>query len=144
MNWRPWASASKMAPTAPAGASNTAAEPGATRGVMNSKAGRIVTSVTLCGMLAQPFITPAMIEFGHGTHPGLKRKVNEDTYYADPALGLFLVADGMGGHAQGKRAAALARDCVVANVGRGESRAAAVSDAGRCHLHNTDARHRQC
>jgi protein phosphatase len=39
-----------------------------------------------------------MIEFGHGTHVGLRRTRNEDTYYADSALGLFLVADGMGGH----------------------------------------------
>ncbi len=97
-----------------------------------------MTSVTLCGMLAQTFITPAMIEFGHGTHPGLKRKVNEDTYYADPALGLFLVADGMGGHAQGKRAAALARDCVVANVGRGESLEAAIRAADRCIIEHAD------
>ena len=39
-----------------------------------------------------------MIEFGHGTHVGLRRTRNEDTYYADASLGLFLVADGMGGH----------------------------------------------
>ena len=32
---------------------------------------------------------------------GLKRKVNEDSYLVDPDLGLFIVADGMGGHKAG-------------------------------------------
>ncbi|HEU4669720.1 MAG TPA: protein phosphatase 2C domain-containing protein [Dyella sp.] len=62
-----------------------------------------------------------MIEFGHGTHVGLRRTRNEDTYYADPDLGLFLVADGMGGHQHGEVAAALARDAVVEQVRRGQS-----------------------
>ncbi len=57
-----------------------------------------------------------MIEFGHGTHVGLRRTRNEDTYFADPDLGLFLVADGMGGHQHGEVAAALARDAVVDRI----------------------------
>ena len=36
-----------------------------------------------------------MIEFGHLTHVGLRRDLNEDTYYGDSELGLWLVADGM-------------------------------------------------
>jgi len=101
---------------------------------MNGDTRHIVTSITLCGMLAQTFITVAMIEFGHGTHPGLRRKVNEDTYYADPALGLFLVADGMGGHAHGKRAASLARDHVTAMVHAGQPLEAAIRAADRAIL----------
>ncbi|RAP57621.1 protein phosphatase 2C domain-containing protein [Oleiagrimonas sp. MCCC 1A03011] len=54
-----------------------------------------------------------MIEFGHATHVGLRRTRNEDTYYADPASGVFLVADGLGGHHHGALAAALARDSIV-------------------------------
>jgi protein phosphatase len=71
-----------------------------------------------------------MIEFGHGTHRGLRRKVNEDTYHADSARGLFLVADGMGGHAHGMHAAALARDTVTAKVRAGEPLVAAIRAAG--------------
>ncbi len=62
-----------------------------------------------------------MIEFGHGTHTGLRRTRNEDTYYADAGLGLFLVVDGMGGHQHGEVASATARDGVVAQVAAGQS-----------------------
>ena len=33
-----------------------------------------------------------MIEFGHISHVGLRRELNEDTYYGDSELGLWLVA----------------------------------------------------
>ncbi|SFW31993.1 PP2C family protein-serine/threonine phosphatase [Luteibacter sp. UNCMF366Tsu5.1] len=67
-----------------------------------------------------------MIEFGHGTHTGLRRTRNEDTYYADAGLGLFLVVDGMGGHRHGEVASATARDGVVAQVTAGQSLVDAV------------------
>jgi len=67
-----------------------------------------------------------MIEFGHGTHTGLRRTRNEDTYYADAGLGLFLVVDGMGGHRHGEVASATARDGVVAQVSAGQSLVDAV------------------
>jgi protein phosphatase len=72
-----------------------------------------------------------MIEFGHGTHVGLRRASNEDTYYADPALGLFLVADGMGGHQHGEVAAALVRDAIVEQVAQGRGLVEAVRGAGQ-------------
>ena len=56
-----------------------------------------------------------MIEFGHLSHPGLRRFLNEDTYYGDSELGLWLVADGMGGHACGEMASALARAILAAD-----------------------------
>ncbi|MBE1161183.1 PP2C family protein-serine/threonine phosphatase [Dyella acidiphila] len=70
-----------------------------------------------------------MIEFGHGTHVGLRRTRNEDTYCADAALGLFLVADGMGGHQHGEVASALARDSVIEGVRRGLPLAEAIHKA---------------
>ncbi|WP_337246185.1 protein phosphatase 2C domain-containing protein [Luteimonas sp. gir] len=62
-----------------------------------------------------------MIEFGHLTHVGLRRELNEDTYYGDSELGLWLVADGMGGHEYGEVASALAREAIVREIRQGRS-----------------------
>lgn len=41
------------------------------------------------------------------THQGLRREGNEDAFCARPDLGLFIVADGMGGHEAGEVASGL-------------------------------------
>lgn len=78
-----------------------------------------------------------MIELGHGTHVGLRRTRNEDTYYADASLGLFLVADGMGGHQHGEVASALVRDAMVELVSSGLGLVEAVNGAAERLLAHT-------
>ena len=50
------------------------------------------------------------------THPGLRRQGNEDSYCTRPDVGLFVVADGMGGHAAGEVASSLAVEAIAALV----------------------------
>ncbi len=51
--------------------------------------------------------TPA-VSFAAHTDIGKKRDHNEDNYLVDKKLSLFVVCDGMGGHAAGEVASALA------------------------------------
>jgi PPM family protein phosphatase len=48
------------------------------------------------------------LSFGAATDVGKKREVNEDNFLVDKKLSLFVVADGMGGHASGEVASLLA------------------------------------
>jgi len=64
--------------------------------------------------------TPILRHRGVGLSDiGRKRKTNQDSFFMDEEMGLYVVADGMGGHAAGEVASQEAVDALYAMVKRG-------------------------
>jgi protein phosphatase len=63
-------------------------------------------------------VTVELHSYG-GSDIGRRRKANEDAFLRDDALGLWIVADGMGGHAAGEVASNEACDAIWGMVKRG-------------------------
>jgi PPM family protein phosphatase len=74
------------------------------------------------------------------THPGLVRQNNEDYIRTDDRLGIYLLADGIGGHNAGEVASALAVDTVF-SVLRANIAHTAVDDYFELMVHALHAAH---
>jgi len=70
------------------------------------------------------------------THSGLVRETNEDAFWADPTIRLWVVADGMGGHRAGEVASAIVIKEICRSIQNGKSLSEAISVA---HLAIRDA-----
>src|SRR5687768_6108166 len=67
------------------------------------------------------------------TDVGLKRDHNEDSYLCNEALGLYAVADGMGGHLGGERASRLAVEILEREMERELAKLGEAVAAGAAH-----------
>jgi len=84
-----------------------------------------------------------MTLFSADSHPGHKRSGNEDSFVASPELGLFVVADGVGGHADGEVASAIVRDTLHKDLVAGKTLVDAIHHSHEAVLeeigHRTDS-----
>ncbi len=68
-----------------------------------------------------------LLSYGASTHVGLVRSNNEDTFLADPELGLWLIADGMGGHDAGEVASGIVKESVHKSIQEDQELSVAIA-----------------
>jgi len=73
------------------------------------------------------------------TDLGLQRDNNEDTYLSAPDKGLWVVADGMGGHAAGEVASAIVIETLSREVAKGRALSEAIRTSHHDILNASDA-----
>lgn len=71
------------------------------------------------------------IDFALGTHTGWVREINEDSHLALPNHGLWVVADGMGGHEAGEVASGITIREIARSIEQGMPLAEAILTAHR-------------
>ena len=71
------------------------------------------------------------IDYALGTHTGLVRELNEDSQLALPKFGLWVIADGMGGHEAGEVASGIAIREIARSIEQGMPLAEAIETAHR-------------
>lgn len=79
-------------------------------------------------------MSPAAATLGYQSDVGRVRRHNEDSFAVREDLGLWVVADGMGGAAAGEVASAIAVDVIAREVEGGADLATAIAEANRSIL----------
>ena len=75
------------------------------------------------------------------THTGNVRAGNEDCFFSNDALGLWLVADGMGGHEAGEVASAIVTQVIADEIRDGKSLSEAIQRSHHSILDATEQGH---